>query len=81
MEGVIATEIVASHYKPPPVFCTKAKVAKGGGYLQDTMVCVLFILVRLSNMSCTEYHQLPYSEKFREHKFSQINTKKIILQF
>ena len=32
-------------------------------------------------MSCTEYHQLPYSEKFCEHKFLQMNTKKLILQF
>ena len=43
-------------------------------------MCIVYF-VRLSNMSCTEYHQLPYSEKFREHKFSQINSKKIILQF
>ena len=40
-EGVIAREIVASHvYISPPVFCTKAKVAKGGAYLQDTTVLV-----------------------------------------
>ena len=25
-------------YKPPPAFCTKAKVAKGGAHLWDTTV-------------------------------------------
>ena len=30
-EGVIAREIVASRVQAPPVFCTEAKVAKGGG--------------------------------------------------
>ena len=39
-EGVIAREIVASLYKPPPAFCTEAKVAKGRAYLQDTTVLV-----------------------------------------
>ena len=28
-------------YKPPPVFCTKAKVAKGGTYLLGTTVCAI----------------------------------------
>ena len=43
-------------------------------------MCIVYF-VRLSNMSCTEYHQLPYSEKFRDHKFLQMNTKKLIFQF
>ena len=37
-EGIIAREIVASHAKAPPAFCSEAKVAKGGAYLWDTTV-------------------------------------------
>ena len=31
-------ELLHPAYKPPPAFCTKAKVAKGGVYLRDTTV-------------------------------------------
>ena len=37
-EGVITRENIASHLWVPPTFCTKAKVAKVGAYLWDTMV-------------------------------------------
>ena len=48
-------EIVASRVQAPPVFCTEAKVAKGGAYLRDTTVLQLILCIVSSIHVCT-YH-------------------------
>ena len=58
MEGVIAREVVASAYKPPPAFCTKAKIAKGGAYLRDTTVLSASYIILLASNSVTVQGQL-----------------------
>ena len=49
-------EIVASRVQvPPPAFCTEAKVAKGGAYLQDTTV-LLFVTISLISLPIENFY-------------------------